>query len=216
MTDIELIYVVVNSGMGSKVMKAAKQCGVSGGTILLGKGTIGNRILEYIGIYDIKKEIVLLISNRATAYTALEKLNEKFKFEKPNHGIGFTTSVCSVHGTRNCKAINEDGERSGGNTMYQAITAIVDKGKAEDVIDAATKAGSKGGTIINGRGSGIHETSKLFAMEIEPEKEIVIILSKNESTEEIVSSIREHLKMEEPGNGIVYVQNVNKTYGLYE
>jgi nitrogen regulatory protein PII len=91
----------------------------------------------------------------------------------------------------------------------------VDRGKAEDVIDAATKAGSKGGTIINARGSGIHETSKLFSMDIEPEKEIVIILSEVESTEKIVSSIRSHLKIDEPGNGIIFIQDVNKTYGIY-
>ncbi len=33
--------------------------------------------------------------------------------------------------------------------MHCAITVVVDKGKAEDVIDAATAAGSKGGTVIN-------------------------------------------------------------------
>jgi len=93
---------------------------------------------------------------------------------------------------------------------------VVDKGKAEDVIDAAVKAGSKGGTIINGRGSGIHETSRLFSMNIEPEKEFVIILSEAEATEAIISSIRTHLKIDDPGNGIIYVQKVNKTYGLYK
>jgi nitrogen regulatory protein PII len=100
--------------------------------------------------------------------------------------------------------------------MYHLITTIVDKGKAEDVINAATKAGSKGGTIINARGSGIHETSKLFSMDIEPEKEIVIILSEVDKTEEIVSSIRTNLKIDEPGNGIIYIQDVNKTYGIYK
>ena len=100
--------------------------------------------------------------------------------------------------------------------MYHAITTIVEKGKAEEVIEAATKAGSKGGTIINGRGSGIHETSKLFSMDIEPEKEIVLILSEAEMTQAIVSSIGERLKINEPGNGIIYVQDVNKTYGLYK
>ena len=98
--------------------------------------------------------------------------------------------------------------------MYHAITTIVDRGKAEDVIDAATKAGSKGGTIINARGSGIHETSKLFSMDIEPEKEIVIILSEVESTENRIFD-KKPLKIDEPGNGIIFIQDVNKTYGIY-
>ena len=80
---------------------------------------------------------------------------------------------------------------------------------------AANKAGSRGATIINGRGSGIHETSKVFAMEIEPEKEIVLIISPSNLTDSIVSSIRDELKINEPGNGIIFVQDVNKAYGLY-
>lgn len=78
------------------------------------------------------------------------------------------------------------------------------------------EAGSKGGTIINARGSGIHETSKIFSMAIEPEKEIVLILSEEESTEGIVASIRKKLKIDEPGNGIIFIQEVSKTYGLYK
>ena len=100
--------------------------------------------------------------------------------------------------------------------VYHVINVIVDKGKAEDVIDAATAAGSKGGTIVNARGSGIHETSKLFAMDVEPERELVLILSECENTDAIVASIREHLQLDEPGNGIIYIQDVNKTYGIYK
>jgi nitrogen regulatory protein PII len=100
--------------------------------------------------------------------------------------------------------------------MYEVITVVVDKGRAENVIEVATKAGSKGGTIINARGSGIHETMKLFSMDIEPEKEIVMILSEKETTDTIVSSIRGQLKIDEPGNGIIFTVDVNKAYGLYK
>jgi nitrogen regulatory protein PII len=215
MIDIEQVCIIVNFGLGSKLLHVAKNHGIPGGTILLGKGTVNNRILEFLGLSDIRKEIVLMVANKNTAEYVLEKLNEKFEFEKPNHGIAFTTSVCSLVGTRSYKSDSlKEGE--GVDNMYHAIIVIVDKGKAEYVIDAATGAGSTGGTIINARGSGIHETGKLFAMDIEPEKEIVLILSKKENTDAIVTSIREQLKLEEPGNGILYIQDVNRTYGLYK
>lgn len=214
--DIELICIIVNFGSGSKLIKTAKQCGVTGGTVTLGKGTIDNRILDYLGISSVRKEVVFLIAEKSTAYKALDTINKKFMFHKPNHGIAFTSTICSLSGTNRLSCNSIQTERGANNNMYNAITTIVDKGKAEDVIDAATKAGSKGGTIINARGSGIHETSKLFSMEIEPEKEIVIILSEVASTEKIVASIRNHLKIDKPGNGIIYVQDVNKTYGIYK
>ena len=92
---------------------------------------------------------------------------------------------------------------------------IVDKGRAEDVIDAACRR-FKGRTIINARGAGVHETSKVFAMEIEPEKEIVMILSEQETVEAIVNSIREKLNIDAPGKGIISIQPVTRTYGLYK
>src|SRR5690606_33367684 len=127
-----------------------------------------------------------------------------------------TIPVKNVFGASKCRPDDTKESRGAENTMYDAITIIVEKGNAEDVIDAAVEAGSKGGTIINARGSGIHETSKLFSMEIEPEKEIVLILSEIESTEAIVDSIREKIKIDEPGNGIIFIQDVKNTYGIYK
>lgn len=216
MIDFELVCVIVNFGQGSKILQKAKKNGISGGTVLLGHGTIKNRLLELLAISEVRKEIVLMVSDKNTAEYALEQLDQKFKFSKPNHGIAFTTSVAHVVGARTCKSDHIKEGRGAGSTMYHAITVIVEKGNAEYVIDAATEAGSKGGTIINARGSGIHETSKLFAMEIEPEKEIVLILSEKESTEAIVESIRQKLKIDDPGNGIIFIQEVNKTYGIYK
>lgn len=216
MPIFELVYVVVNYGMGSRILHKAKEYGISGGTIFLGKGTVNNSLLNFLSLYDERKEIVLLGTDNHTADHALVELNKEFQFEKPNHGIVFTTSACEIIGSR-CYKSEENEERRGVNKlMYQNIITIVNRGKAEEVIEAAKAAGSKGGTIINARGSGVNETSKLFNMDIEPEKEIVIILSKEDITEAIVTSIREKLEIDKPGNGIIFIQNINKAYGVYE
>lgn len=211
----ELISVIVNFGLGSKVIKTVKEHGISGGTIFLGKGTVKSHLLEFLGLDDIRKEIVLTIAESSVVNEVLDDLDKKFDFKKPNHGIAFTTSVTSILGSRNRKynKIIENG--SVGEIMYNGIFVVVDKGKAESVIDAAVAAGSKGGTIINARGSGIHENSTLFAMAIEPEKEIVLIISENSVTESIILAINENLKIDEPGNGILFAVDINKTYGLY-
>jgi len=211
--QIEIFFVIVNYGLGSKVIKLARQHGISGGTCLLGKGTSENHLLELLGISDIRKEIVLLVGEKQIAYNALEELDKKFDFRKPNHGIAFSISVSGLIG---CHNLNECKECKveGGEGMYKAIFVIVDRGMAEAVMNAAKSAGAKGGTIINARGSGIHETQKLFAMEIEPEKEIVMILTETSITDNVTATIKESLKLDEPGNGIMFVLDVNKTYGL--
>jgi nitrogen regulatory protein PII len=43
---------------------------------------------------------------------------------------------------------------------------------------------------------------------------MVMILSEKNSVESIVSSIRNKLDIDEPGKGIIFVQEVSKAYGL--
>lgn len=212
--EFELICLIVNFGLGSKMLKKAKTYGIYGGTITIARGTVNHKIWDYLGLSDIRKEVVYMVAEKHTAFQALKKLDEEIIFSKPNHGIAFTTSIGTAIGTKRDLYENMELERREEEAMYQVITTIVDKGKAEDVIDAARKAGSKGGTIMNGRGSGIHETSKLFHMDIEPEKEMVLILSEADKTEAIVTAIRDELKIDEPGKGIIFVQDANQTYGI--
>ncbi len=212
----QLICFIVNFGMSSKVIHEAKKCNIQGSTIFLGKGTINNTLLEYLGLTDTRKEIIFMLADYETAEYALNTLNQHLKLEKPNHGIAFSIAISKVAGTSHincCKNIEEEGR---DKAMYHLLTSIVEKGKAEDVISAANEAGSTGGTIINGRGSGVHETTKLFMMDIEPEKEIVMILSEPEKSDAIIASIRSKLKMDEPGNGILFVQDVQNAYGIFK
>ena len=99
---------------------------------------------------------------------------------------------------------------------YEAIFVIVEKGLAENVLDAAEAAGSRGGTVIHARGSGSREKEKIFNIEIEPEKDIVLILSKIEGLDHIVDAIEGVLNINTPGAGILFTLDVNRTLGLYE
>ncbi|HMM70006.1 MAG TPA: P-II family nitrogen regulator [Gudongella oleilytica] len=213
--ELVLITVIVDFGKGSRVLRISRDNEISGGTVLVADGTIRHGLLNFLGITDSRKEMIMMAAQREAADKALEALEREMEFTKPNHGIAYMTQLCKVSGAASldCIAEDEDGE---GEYMYQVINAIVDKGKAEEVIEAASNAGSTGGTIINARGAGIHETRRVFAIDIEPEKEIVMIIAKNELVNGIIQAINERLEMDKPGNGIIFVQKAIKTYGLYE
>lgn len=210
----ELLYAIVDCGAGSRVMHIARRCGVTGGTVLLGRGTAHNHLLEYFGLADARKEIVMMVSGRQTAQTAAGTIARELKVNKANHGIVFTVSVCNVTGTHTLVCGNIDEAGGENAAMFKLITVVVPKGTAEQVIDAAAAAGAKGGTIINARGAGIHETEKVFMMDIEPEKEIVLILSKTDNAKALIDSIRAGLDLDEAGKGILFVQNIGEVYGI--
>ncbi len=209
--NFALMTVIVNYGLGSKVLKIARTTGVNGGTILLGRGTVQDKLLTILGINDVRKEIVLMVSEKETAFRCLQIIENKLNLKKEKNGIAFASNVNYFYGSVNKeKLINKKEEVS----MYNCIYVIVEKGKAVEVVEAANKGGSKGCTVIEGRGAGIHETSRVFSMEIEPQKDIVMILAEIEITDNIIESIKKELEIEKPGNGIIFVQSVNQTYGM--
>ena len=214
MAGFNLICCVVNIGDAPKVFKAAKQYGVKNGLVCIGKGTAHSRILELLKINEVRKEIVTMVVGSEAAAEAIKGISKDMAFEKPHHGIAFSYSLSEfADGINNYENNTKGGEVK--NSMYKAIYAVVDKGKAEDVIEAANKAGARGGTIINARGSGIHETHKLFSIEIEPEKDQVMIIAKSELKDAIVEAIKTNQKIDEPGNGMLFVLDVNEAYGLH-
>lgn len=97
---------------------------------------------------------------------------------------------------------------------FDLIVTIVNKGFAEEVVDAAKKAGAEGGTIINGRGTGIHENMKLFGIPIEPEKEIVLTIIDRAKSENVLTAIRNAVDLNKPGMGVAFVLETEKTVGI--
>ncbi|MFR9302448.1 MAG: P-II family nitrogen regulator [Fenollaria massiliensis] len=207
---LEMLVVIVEQNKASKVLHLADEKGVTASVAMLGIGTASRTLFDYLGLNDKKKAVLLLFGKTEEIEDLADYLVEKLELNKPNHGIAYIESAFNVFGTED----NEKENIKRGETMYNAIYTIVERGKAEDVIEAAQKAGSRGGTIVNARGSGSEEARKVFNMFIEPEKEIVLIISEEKMTKDIVDSIRKETKIEEQGKGIIFVTNVAQTYGL--
>ena len=211
---LEMLVVIVEQNKASKVLHLADEKGVTASVAMLGIGTASRTLFDYLGLNDKKKAVLLLFGKTEEIEDLADYLVEKLELNKPNHGIAYIESAFNVFGTEDNDNGNGSENIKRGETMYNAIYTIVEKGNAEDVIEAAQKAGSRGGTIVNARGSGSEEARKVFNMLIENEKEIVLIISEEKMTKYIVDSIRKETGIEEQGKGIIFITNVNQTYGL--
>lgn len=97
----------------------------------------------------------------------------------------------------------------------KCIVAIVERGKADKIVDKAKKAGAKGATIIYGRGTGESEVMKFLNIHIEASKEIIIILSEEDKYKPIYDTIIEAGRLKEPGTGIIFTLPVHNLVGLH-
>ena len=215
MAGFDLICCVVNMGDASKTLKSARKHGAKGGTIYLGKGTVANRFLDMFGLSEMRKEILHVIVEEEMASSVLAGISKDMGFHKPNSGIAFSHSLSGFFGRVGTSA-NDESISEVSSSMYKIIHVVVDKGKGGDVIEAANKAGARGGTILNARGAGINEAQKLFSIEIEPEKESVFIITKSEMKDSIIESVRTSMEIDKPGKGIIYVLDIKEVYGLHQ
>ena len=83
--DMGLFCVIVNYALGSRILKIAKEAGVTGGTVILGKGTTRSRILEFRS-WRTYAEIVFMVAEKRVGEAALERLVDRLDMTKPNHG----------------------------------------------------------------------------------------------------------------------------------
>ena len=95
-------------------------------------------------------------------------------------------------------------------TDVSMITCVVQRGKADHVVQAAQDAGAQGATIYYGYGSGIRERLGLLGLTVDVEKEIITILVADDQVDRIFESMYFAGELDVPGSGIIYITRLDK------
>ncbi|NLZ36507.1 MAG: P-II family nitrogen regulator [Clostridiales bacterium] len=212
-----IITLVLDEEQCRKCARIVKEIGIRGGITIIGKGTVKSTILDLLGIRSQKKEIINFLISKDSSEELCDHFTQALGLTEPGKGIIYITPVILASLTVDGKqVVVKTTEGEGDNAMFKKMTVIVDRGMAGDVMDIARKAGARGGTIMHGRGTGAEYTATLFGMEIEPEKELVMILMPTALVDKIVDDLFRELKLEDPGNGILFVEPVLGVRGLLD
>ena len=101
-------------------------------------------------------------------------------------------------------------------TNYKMIVVTVGRDIGPDVVDYAREVGGQGATILHGHGAGSAEISKVFNLQIEPEKEVVLMVVDADITDKICQHLTAKLVLDEVGKGYLFTIDVNQTSGIYQ
>lgn len=205
----KLIISIVPHNSGEIITNAANLAGSRGGTILMGRGTAENSIIQLLGLGDKSKDIVYILVEEEICQNVLDKIKESTQ-NKKNFGIVFTIDINNFLRSGSIKNLeNENLGVEKMNDSYEMINVIVNKGYAEDAMAAARKAGAGGGTIINARGTAKEGDAKFFGIEIVPEKEMLLILVPKDKKDEIIKAISDLPCLNKAGSGILFTNSAN-------
>jgi nitrogen regulatory protein PII len=95
-------------------------------------------------------------------------------------------------------------------TDVSMITCIVQRGKADAVVQAAHDAGAQAATIYYGYGTGIREQLGLLGLAVDVEKEIIITLVGDDQVDRIFERMYFAAELDMPAAGIIYITKLEK------
>lgn len=215
MDKLSLLCLIINEEHETQNIKILNKYKANFKTVIHGIGTASNSILEYFGLNEIHKTLILSILPNTNSKYILSELNNKTKINEPGKGIAFTIPVSSS--VKYIEDFYKNKEMEDINMEYanqELIVTIANEGYAENIMNAAKSVGATGGTTIYGRGLETDKIIKFLGISIEPEKDIVLILAQKDKKNDIMNKIVEKCGLTTLGAGICFSLPVSHVVGL--
>ena len=184
MTDfispVRCMVTIVDRGKGDRVVDLCRARHVAVQLVMLGHGTASAEVMDYLGLDEPEKDIVLSLVPGALVAPLLADLTLALGFSRPGKGIAFTVPLSGISAAANRQTdggrvraeINVEREvpPMTENNQFELIISVVEHGMADDVMAAAKTAGARGGTVARARGLSSEEAEKFLHITIQPEK----------------------------------------------
>ncbi len=219
---IKLLVTIVDRGKGVKAVDLYRSAHLHFDFLCLGLGTANSRILDYFGLSETEKDVVLTMVPASRVPALMHKADEKFRLNRPGNGILFTLPLSGVSSQVPqvlCKPeYHEESEvkQVESKVQYDLILVIVNHGHTNTVMDAAREAGAGGGTVLHARRVGYEDAENFLGFTIQPEKEVVAILTPREDKQCIMRAISKAAGLTTECRGILFSLQVDDIMGLQQ
>ncbi len=152
------------------------------------KGTAEISLLQKLGLGQTKKTLIAYLQNEKSF--ACKAVQDAMCAQNEHTGILFKIFL------------EKDNLSEKSDNLL--VCVIVNAGYAESVMQEARKAGARGGTIINARGTGKEQDMDFFGIQIVPEKEMLVMVAQKDLAEVLVKTVKDMPLLKSPGSGLVF------------
>ena len=216
----KLLVTIANKDRIDRIIKLYKRYNVTYSCSINAIGTASSSLLSYFGLDEVKKSVVLTVIPCVLESKIMYDLHNKLELYKPGNGICFSISINSA--SRYLSTIYKDISivkeeyKMINEKDYELVVLIVSEGYASIAMDAAKRVGASGGTLINGIGLGSSEAKKFLGITIEPEKDVVLIITPREEKLKVMEEVTKDVGLSHEGRGVLFAMPVDNVVGLSE
>lgn len=218
---IKLLLSVVSPADEGKLKEILDDASVSLSYTFAGTGTARSQVLDYLGIGDTAKSVVVSLIPESDEGMIMRVLRRKMALYTVGKGISFTlplSAISEVTANGLVKAAankTAEGKKvTDQDRKYDLIVAAVEAGRVDEAMEAARAAGAAGGTILRARALENDKAEQFIGITLAREQEILLVLAKRESKLAIMSALSEKVGLKTAAGGVVFSLPVDKTAGI--
>ena len=201
---------VVDVGKGEKILSLFREEHALLDYVCMAHGTARTEMLDLLGIGETAKAVVFCLAASGQAQRILNRLGKELQMRYPGRGIAFTIPVSGI-GRRWHSLLTQADEQEEIRMNKSEQTGF-------DVVavamDAARKAGARGGTVISARGIAENEVKRFFGIEIQAEKEIVFLVVKSAEKQQVMTELMRAVGTRTRSHGLILSMPVSDAIGL--
>lgn len=190
-----------------------------------GVGTASSEMMDILGLGTPDKSILITMLPKHFADHMMKKVKKELKLGMANSGIAFTIPLTGVNSQlyRMLEQMESEDkqspEKKEETTMAEMknslIITVVNQGYSEAVMDAARKAGARGGTVVHSRRLGDDtEVLGFWGFSIQEEKEMVFIVANKAHKLDIMKAIGEKCGLHSDAKGLVTSLPIDSVIGI--
>ena len=180
----------------------------------LGSGTATTEILDCLGLEATEKAVLFCVAPHSPQL--VRRAEKALWLDVPGRGILMTVPVSSIGGAAaRDYLLQQEAEKSMEKEItYELLVVITNQGHTDMVMDAARAAGATGGTAVHAKGTGTELAKKFFGVSIAAEKELIFILTLEETRVPIMKAIMAQAGMQTEAQSLVFSLPVSDIAGL--
>lgn len=222
--SLRVLFLVVTPKLARKAIDLFQERNIPVLHEFRAQGTASEGIINWLGLDGVDKSVITVILPVEMANKMLRKLYKHLQLGAPNSGVAFTIRLSggSSRMVKMSEALQEkiDGASVGRSEMemaeseYRMIVTVVNQGYSEEVMEAARPVGATGGTVFHSRRIGSEEAKRFWGINVQQEREIVLILAEKSKKKEIMRAIGEKCGLKSEAQGVVLALPVDSVVGL--
>ena len=223
---IKLLFSVVNPSDEGKLKEILDETSVALSFTFAGMGTARSQLLDYFGIGESAKSVVISLIPESDEDAILRVLRVKMALYLVGKGISFTiplTGISEITANGLLKAVatkTAEGKKMTANQTgnqerkFDLIVAAVEAGRVDEALEAARAAGAAGGTVLRARSLENDKAEQFIGITLAREQEILLVLAKRESKLAIMNALSEKVGLKTEAGGVIFSLPVDKTAGI--